>query len=399
MPWHRFARRIAASVIGFFRVEAASGIVLFAAACAALVWANSPWGASYARLFAWPAALPLHLVVQEGLMTVFFFVVGMEVKRELVAGELRSLRSALLPAAAALGGMAAPAAIYALLNQGGPGARGWAIPMATDIAFCAGCLTLLGRHAPRALVVFLTALAIFDDLGGVLVIALFYGRTFSAPWLVVVAAVAGLVLLGNRKGLTHWIVYLAAGVALWVAMYESGVHPTIAGVLLGVLIPAGPADEAPVAGNGAGVVAGNGGGVIDRFIEALHPWVAFGVMPLFALSSAGVALGRMPLASLLSPVTLGAGLGLFLGKQAGIFLVAIAAIRAGLAPMPGDARPSQLYGVAVIGGIGFTVALFIAELAFPDAPALLAAAKVGIIGGSLLAGAFGSLVLRLAARP
>jgi NhaA family Na+:H+ antiporter len=382
MPWHRLARRLAASLIGFFRVEAASGIVLFAAACAALVWANSPLGPGYARLFAWPAALPLHLVVQEGLMTVFFFVVGMEIKRELVAGELRSLRSALLPAAAALGGMAAPAAIYALLNQGGPGARGWAIPMATDIAFCAGCLTLLGRRAPRALVVFLTALAIFDDLGGVLVIALFYGRTFSAPWLLVVAAVAGLVILGNRKGLTHWVVYLAAGVALWVAMYESGVHPTIAGVLLGLLIPTAPADDAPV----------------DRMIAALHPWVAFGVMPLFALSSAGVALGGMSMASLLSPVTLGAGLGLFLGKQAGIFLVAIAAVRAGLAPMPGDARPAQLYGVAVIGGIGFTVALFIAELAFPEAPALLAAAKVGIIGGSLLAGAFGSVVLRLAAR-
>jgi NhaA family Na+:H+ antiporter len=362
--WHR--------VTGFFELEAASGIVLFLAALVAVVWANA--GSSYSAVF---SGLVL-TVIQDGLMTIFFFTVGMEIKRELVVGELRTLGSALLPAIAALGGMIVPAGIFALLNHGGPGAAGWAIPMATDIAFCVGCMTLLGDRVPRALVVFLTALAIFDDLGGVLVIALFYGSGLHWLWLLATALIAIAVFLCGRVGFTHWFLYLIAGAALWFTVHHSGVHATIAGVLLGFLIPARP----------------KGGSPIDSMVRALHPWVAFGVMPLFALASSGVVLSSFPADF---SVPLGAGLGLLVGKQLGIFLFTLAAAGLGIARLPGSVK--QVYGVAVLGGIGFTVALFIAELAFAPAPGLLAGAKLGILAGSLLAGIAGSLVLRFTSRP
>jgi len=380
----RLAQRMIEPLIEFFRLEAASGIVLFAAAVAALVWANSPWRGSYASLFHHPVfGVSPHEAIQDGLMTIFFFVVGMEIKRELSVGALKTLASASLPVIAALGGMLVPSGIFALLNRGGPGQAGWAIPMATDIAFCIGCLTLLRGRVPHALVVFLTALAIFDDLGGVLVIALFYGSGLHWIWLLTGAAIAALVLLCNRAGLGRWFVYLPAGLALWVAVHHSGIHATIAGVVLGLLVPAQPAERSP----------------IDAFIHALHPWVAYGVMPLFALASTGVELGGVSPATLLAPVPLGAALGLILGKQLGIFTFAFAAVRFGLSPMPGDARPIQLYGVAVVGGIGFTVALFISGLAFHGAPALLAQAKLGVLLGSLVSGVAGYSILRLTAGP
>lgn len=326
-----------------------------------MVWANL--GGSYAAVFNGTVLA----VIQDGLMTLFFFTVGMEIKRELVTGELKTLGSALLPGIAALGGMLVPAGIFALLNRGGPGAVGWAIPMATDIAFCVGCMTLLGDRVPRGLVVSLTALAIFDDLGGVLVIALFYGSGLQWPWLLATALVAVGIVFCGRLG---WLVHVLGGVALWFTVHHSGVHATIAGVLLGFLVPATPKG-------------------IDRFLRVLHPWVSFGVMPLFALASSGVVLGGGLPADLSVP--LGAGLGLFLGKQAGIFVFALVAVKLGVAKLPGTVW--QLYGVSVLGGIGFTVALFIAELAFSQTPALLAGAKLGILAGSLLAGVAGLLLL------
>jgi Na+:H+ antiporter, NhaA family len=367
----------------FFRLEAASGIVLFLAALLAIAWANSPWRGAYFALFEHTIfGFSARDAIEDGLMAVFFFSVGMEIKRELSTGALSTFAAAILPAIAALGGMLVPALIFAALNRGGAGAAGWAIPTATDIAFCIGVLALLGSRVPRALVVFLTALAIFDDLGGVLLIALFYGKGLQWIWLAASAGVAGCVLLCNRFGLARWFVYLPAGLALWFTLHHSGVHAAISGVLLGLLVPARPADRAPING----------------FIHALHGWVAFGVMPLFALSSTGVDLSGLSPAMLLTPVTVGGALGLILGKQIGIFAFTAAAVRLGLSPMPGNARWLQLYGVAVLGGLGFTVALFVAGLAFDGEPALLSGAKLGVIFGSLISGVGGYLILRLARR-
>jgi NhaA family Na+:H+ antiporter len=384
------AVRALLSIRVFFRREAASGVVLFASTAAALLWANSPWRGLYQRILEtrlplgsgpWAAAFSVHALVNDGLMSLFFFVVGMEIKRELLTGALNSARKALLPAVAALGGMVVPAALFAAINRGGPGLRGWAIPMATDIAFAIGVLTLLKAKGrlPDALIVFVTALAIFDDIGGILVIALFYGTGVELAWLAGSAVLTAAMFAVGRSLVRQWPVYLLFGAALWFTLHEGGVHPTIAGVLLGLAIPARSdvPEEAP----------------LERFIHRLHPWVAFGVMPLFALSSAGVDLSATHPAQLFAPITLGSALGLLVGKQAGIFAFTWVAIRAGLAPSPGGATNLQLYGVALVAGIGFTVALFIAGLAFPE-PLLLAEAKVGVLLGSLLSGVAGACVLR-----
>ncbi len=415
----------------FFRLEAASGIVLLACAVAALVWANAD-AASYHAVLDYPlrvgagaftAAFTVHALVNDGLMTVFFFVVGMEIKHELAAGELRSPGQALLPLVAALGGMALPALIYVAFNAGGPGSAGWGIPVATDIAFCIGVLTLLRSRVPHALVVFLTALAIFDDIGGILVIALFYGSGLHAPWLLGAAGVVGLLAAMSRAHVQRGLAYLAAGAALWFAFHEGGVHATIAGVVLGLAVPARarnrPGDVLAALGahlaqlDRARESRDEGLATdellylderiselqapLDRFVDRLHPWVAFGVMPIFALANAGVTLGGGA-AAWAGPVAVGTALGLLVGKAVGIFGFTLVAVRFGLARIPGDAGRAKLFGVATVGGIGFTVALFIASLAFPDAPALLDQAKIGVLAGSLAAGVAGALLL-LRTRP
>ena len=369
-------RALARPVLSFARLDAAGGLVLFAAAAAALLWANSPARGLYHRLFDGAVTLgafrvPTATLIDDGLMSLFFFVVGAEIKRELAVGELSSFRKALLPAVGALGGMVAPAAIFAALNRGGPGLRGWAIPMATDIAFSVGVLALLKGRVARGLVVFLTALAIFDDLGGILVIAIFYGHGLHAWWLLAAAGLLGIAVAAGRRGAIGFAPYLILGVPLWIAVHQSGVHATMAGVALGLAVPARA-----------------------RFVHALQPWVTFLILPLFALGSSGVDLSGVRAADLLQPICLGAGLGLFAGKQVGIFAFTMASVKLGLAAMPGGARPAQLYGVAIVGGIGFTVALFIAGLAFPDA-ALLAQARLGILLGSLAAGVIGYGWLRV----
>jgi Na+:H+ antiporter, NhaA family len=382
-------RAVVAPLQAFFRLEAASGIVLGAGAVVALVLANTAAAPVYfgvvskpVRVVAGPFAAELSLlrVVDDGLMTVFFFLVGMEIKREIARGELASLGRALLPAVAALGGMLVPAALYLAWNPTGPGRAGWGIPMATDIAFTIGCLTLLGRRVPQPLQVFVTALAIFDDIGGIVVIALFYGHGLDAPWIAATAGVGALLWIVGRRRPWGLPLYLVGGAALWLALGRAGIHATIAGVILGFLVPAGPDDR------------------LDRFVDAIHPWVAFGIMPLFALTNAGVSLGAGSLSELFGPVALGSAVGLFAGKQVGVFAFTRAATALGLAPSPGGASSAKLYGVAMLAGIGFTVALFIAQLAFSDDPALLMQAKLGILVGSALSGLGGSLVLRATPR-
>ncbi len=407
------------------------GIVLLACTVVALAWANSPWGDAYRQLWKTPigigpAAHPLTLSlrhwIDDGLMAVFFLLVGLEIKRELLVGELASRRQAALPIAAAVGGMLLPALLYTLVNAGGEGARGWAIPMATDIAFALGVLTLLGPRVPLGLKVFLAALAIVDDLGSVVVIAFFYGSDIHLGALAAVAGIVAALVVLNRAGIVALGPYLLLGIGLWLAVHESGVHATIAGVLLSLTIPA----RAPV---NADAFSRDARGLLDEFDrgetgdtlvitsrrqqEALHGLdqlatsvtppllrlehvlhrpVAFAIMPVFALANAGVPLGVFGDA-LGSPVALGVALGLLLGKTTGITLFSWMAVRAGLAVLPAGVSWRAVHGVAWLGGIGFTMALFVAGLAFEDSP-LLETAKAGVLAASTIAGVVGSLILR-----
>jgi Na+:H+ antiporter, NhaA family len=379
---------VLAPLQAFFRLEAASGLLLLGCAVAALAWANlAP--ESYQAVFSAPLELALggarlrltpHAVVNGGLMTLFFALVGMEIKREVVEGELRTFGQAVLPGIGALGGTIVPAAIFLAFNRGGPGAAGWGIPMATDIAFCVGVLTLLRRRVPRALLVFVTALAIFDDIAGIVVIALFYGSGVHGGYLVAALAVAGLAVLLSRARVASGAAWLAVGAALWWALHGAGLHATLAGVVVGFAVPAR--------------ARAGGDPPLERFERLLHPWMAYGVMPLFALANSGVAIAAIDPARLTGPVAVGTAIALFAGKQAGIFLFTLAAVRLGVSGIPGGASWAKLLGVSMVAGIGFTVALFIAGLAYPDAPHLLDEAKVGILAGSLAAGVAGALVLR-----
>jgi len=411
----------------FFRLEAASGILLLAAAAAALLWANSPWSALYLSVFDHPLSLgfgdsvgrfTVRQLINDGLMTVFFFVVGMEIKRELVSGELRTFSRAMLPLVAAAGGMVVPAGIYFLLNRGGPGQPGWAIPMATDIAFCIGILTLLKSRVPHPLIVFLTALAIFDDMGGILVIALFYGSGLHVDWLLGALALTGGLFALNRLNVGNGLVWTAGGGALWYALHHGGIHATLAGVVLGLMIPSRPeraaseviaelhAHTAKLVQRPSDEELGNAEVLaieekledleapLNRFVHLLHPYMAFFIMPVFALANSGVSLAGVGLAELAGAIPLGAMLGLFVGKQLGIFACTFVAVKLGLSGVPGNASWVKVYGVCMVAGIGFTVALFIAGLAFPTAE-LLDQSKVGILLGSLLSGVGGYLILRL----
>jgi len=411
-------------------MEAAGGIVLFGAALVAFLLANSPWSEGFLSLWTTPVELrfgelgfqaSLRQVINDGLMTVFFFVVGMEIKRELVEGELRRFRQAVLPAIAASGGVLLPALIFFVLNRGTPGEKGWAIPMATDIAFSIGCVLLLGSRVPRGLLVFLTALAIFDDIAGIAVIALFYGGGLNLLGLEWVAVLALIVFAAARLGVESAVVYAVGMVALWLGFHHAGVNGTLAGVLLGLLVPAvtrRPVREVLAALRSHSMKTLEGEERLDsgellhvcdevraavpplqRFEHALHPWVAFLILPLFGLANAGVSLAGMALSSLTAPVFLGTAVGLFVGKQLGIFAFTWAAVKAGAAAVPGGAPWSRVYGVAMVAGIGFTVALFIANLAFRHAPELLSQARLGVLVGSLVSGLSGTLLLRLLPAP
>ena len=374
----------------FFELESAGGIALCAAAALALILANSPLGALYTRLLDTPLAVqldgliikkPLLLWIDDGLMAVFFMLVGLEVKRELLEGGLSRRSDAILPALAALGGMIAPALIYALCNWGDAAAlRGWATPTATDIAFALGVLALLGPRVPASLKLFLLAIAIIDDLGAILIIALFYTADLSVTALALAAGGVGVLLALNLAGVSRRAPYLLAGVFLWVCVLKSGVHATIAGVIVGLAVP---------------LRAGGDASPLADLEHDLHPWVAFGVLPLFAFANAGVRLAGMTAAILLDPIQLGVALGLFFGKQLGVAGAIWLAVRCGLGALPEGADWRQMYGLALLTGIGFTMSLFIGTLAFP-AEGYDVDVRTAVLLASLLSGVCGYLVLRTA---
>ena len=382
----------------FLHLEASGGLILMMATLLALVVANSPLSNHYKALLDLPVeirvgtfgiAKPLLLWVNDGLMAVFFFLVGLELKREVVEGHLSNPRQASLPAFAALGGMLVPAALYAAFNRGDSSAMGgWAIPTATDIAFALGVLSLLGKRVPTALKAFLLSVAIFDDLGAIIVIALFYTAKLSLLSLVIaIVLVLGLACL-NRFGVTRPAAYFLLGVPLWVAVLKSGVHATLAGVVLAMFIPLRTA-EAP----GPAPAPKS---LLRHLEHALHPWVAFGVLPIFAFANAGVDLGGMSVSDVLHPVPSGIIAGLFLGKQIGILGLSWIAVRLGIASPPEGVGWRHLYGVALLCGIGFTMSLFVASLAFEQGGApFLGLERLGILIGSLVSGLLGYVVLRI----
>ena len=414
----------------FFKTEAAGGIVLMAAAIVALLWANSPFAASYADLWgtyltvgagSFEISKPLILWVNDGLMAIFFFVVGLEIKREVLAGELAEPRKAALAIAAALGGMVVPATLYFAVTAGTDRAIGWGIPMATDIAFALGVLALLGSRAPLALKVFLTAVAIVDDLGAVVVIAIFYTAQINVSALVGSLAVVAVLAVVNRLGVQRTSVYALLGVAAWVLMLKSGVHATIAGVLVALTIPAtrkmdevafadrvgdllarfrqgiqgSPTDPTPdqsAAVHSIEVACERVETPLARLEHGLHGLVAFFIMPVFALANAGVALGGGVGALITDTVALGVMLGLVVGKPVGVMLLAFLAVKTGLAALPAGVTWRHVLGVSFLTGIGFTMSIFIANLAFGPG-ALLDSAKVGILAASILSGVLGAAVL------
>jgi NhaA family Na+:H+ antiporter len=379
----------------FFEHEAAGGIVLIGAAALALALVNSPMAWLYDALLDTPVVIqigalaidkPLLLWINDGLMAVFFFLVGLEIKREIIEGRLSSPRKAAFPVVAAVGGMLAPALIYFLLNQGDTIALGgWAIPAATDIAFAVGILALLGSRVPAALKVFLLALAIIDDLGAIVIIALFYSSELSLPVLGIAAA--GTAVLGylNYRDVTRNAPYLITGLVVWVCVLKSGVHATLAGVIVALFIPLRTADE-------------NQESPLKRVEHDLAPWVSFGVMPIFAFANAGVALHGLSLGDLFAGIPLGVALGLFVGKQLGIMSFLWAAVRVGIARLPEGIGWAQVYGVSILAGIGFTMSLFIGTLAFFD-PDHTAGVRIGVLSGSITSALIGYLVLRLSLQP
>jgi NhaA family Na+:H+ antiporter len=371
----------------FFAAESAGGLILMAAALAALIVANSPWSELYfTTLHVKIGGLSVEHWINDGLMAVFFMLVGLEIKREMLVGQLSNWSQRALPGFAALGGMLVPALIYLAFNWNNPETLdGWAIPAATDIAFALGVLSLLGKRVPISLKIFLSALAILDDLGAVLIIALFYTSGLSIAMLVASLAVMAVLVALNRCGVKRLLPYLLAGGLLWFFMLQSGIHATLAGVILALCIPLGSRDDESKS-------------PLLHLEEKLHPWVAFAVVPIFGFANAGVSLAGISPGNLIDPVPLGVTLGLLLGKQIGVFGLAALAIRAGWARLPEECGWLQLYGVALLCGIGFTMSLFIGALAFPASPQLVDEVKVGVLMGSVLSAILGVMVLLKAKR-
>src|SRR5690554_1013284 len=414
----------------FTQIEAASGVVLLVAAAVAMVWANSPLADSYFHLLEeWVVELqfgPIRLeesfghMVNDGLMAIFFFVVGLEIKRELVLGELRDPRVAALPVMAAVGGMVVPALIYVALAGGTPGAEtGWGIPMATDIAFAVGVLSLLGRKVPTSGKLFILALAIADDIGAILVIAIFYTSDLRFAWLVAALAGLAVVTVAQRVGIRSLAFYWPVAIAIWFALLESGVHATLAGVALGLLTPARPMyspqeldrkarqilDMYPMGDTVEDLqhaeheamllteISRESASPLTRLEHKMLPWSSFAVIPLFALANAGVSFAGTDVADLIThPVSLGVGLGLLFGKPIGITLFTWLAVRLRIGRMPVGTRWPHIIGLGFAAGIGFTVALFVTALAFDD-PRLGDIAKVGIFAGSIIAAILGAVIL------
>lgn len=376
----------------FIRLESSGGIVLMAAALAGLIAVNSPLTGQYEKLLSsymtvelagYGVDKPLLLWINDGLMALFFLLVGLEIKREIIEGQLASRAQASLPLIAALGGLSAPALIYYGINSSNPlDARGWAIPAATDIAFAIGVISLLGRRVPESLKICLVALAIIDDLAAIVIICLFYTGGIALGYLAAAAAAAFLLLILNRFDVTAVGAYIAIGVLLWIFVLKSGVHATLAGVITALAIP---------------LKATKGGSPLKELEHNLHPWVVFGILPVFAFANSGVPLGGFSPELLLKPVTAGITIGLFIGKQLGVMVFTWVAVSLGLCSLPEGVRWRQYYGMALLTGIGFTMSLFIGNLAF-DTVDRASSVRIGVICGSLLSGLAGYLVLRFGPR-
>ncbi|MDH3254730.1 MAG: Na+/H+ antiporter NhaA [Acidobacteriota bacterium] len=378
----------------FLRLESASGLLLIGAAVLALLLDNSPLAWLYDGLLEVPMSVqigalkldkPLLLWINDGLMAVFFLLVGLEIKREILKGELSSRATAALPVLAAVGGMVAPALVFLAVNQDMPdNLRGWAIPAATDIAFALGILKLAGPRVPLSIKVFLTALAIIDDLGAIVIIAIFYTSQLSMTSLGLAALFAVGLFVLNRQGVVRYTPYVLLGIALWVCVLKSGVHATLAGVVMALAIPlrTGGEEDSP----------------LECMEHALHPWVAFLVMPIFAFANAGVSLAGLTLGDLFAPLSLGIAAGLIVGKQAGVFLLTWLAVVTGIARRPAEASWAQVYGASLLAGVGFTMSLFIGTLAF-DGPEYASAVRVGVLSGSFVCGLLGYIVMRFAPGP
>ena len=378
----------------FFKLEAASGLVLLISAVIALIISNSNFSSLYfetlqSYLFIGinniGLKMSLHHWINDALMAVFFFFVTLEIKREFIQGELSSPKQALLPIIAAIGGMLVPALIYIYINFGnGDTINGWAIPSATDIAFSLGVLSLLGSRVPISLKVFLTALAIIDDLGAIIIIAFFYTGDLSIQYLSLLLLTFIALLILNKSGIKKFLPYLILGLILWFFTYQSGVHATISGVLLATVIPHRKKNEEY--------------SLLTKIEHNISSYVAFGIMPLFALANAGVSLDGINLESFLSPVPLGIVLGLFVGKQIGVFLFSIISIKLKIAQMPNNANWMSFYGVGILTGIGFTMSLFIGNLAFVENIEYIDGVKIGVLTGSLLSALIGYSLLLLTAK-
>jgi Na+:H+ antiporter, NhaA family len=414
----------------------AGAALLMLAMAVALVWANSPWRESYEHLLHIPIAVSiggatlnhsLHHWINDGVMGIFFFYVGLEIKREILVGELSTLRKATLPAVAAVGGMVLPAGIYVALNSGGPGAGGWGIPMATDIAFALGVLALLGDRVPLGLKVFLTALAIVDDIGAVVVIAVFYTGSVAMSWLALGLAFIGISILLNRLGARNPVLYFLIGTVAWFGFLESGVHATIAAILMAFTIPArtridgadfrervqfllarlkalGSPDDTEMNSNAQQALYERMNAIIDhasaplqRIETSLHGPVTFVVLPLFALANAGVSFDGGVGSRIADPIALGIIAGLVLGKVVGVSIAALAAVKLRIADLPANVTWSQLMASGLLAGIGFTMSLFVGGLAFSN-PAQVETAKIGVLAASTIAGVIGFVWLRLATR-
>lgn len=376
----------------FLRLEAASGILLVFAAILAMIVVNSPASGWYNGLLDIPVAIqfgdfqiakPLLLWINDGLMAIFFFLIGLEIKREVLAGELSEPSRVVLPVIGAIGGMAIPAVIYSIINWGDPLAmRGWAIPSATDIAFALGVLALLGDRVPQTLKIFLMTLAIIDDLGAIVIIALFYTAELSVSSLVVAGFAVALLAIMNKRGVIGLTPYILVGFILWAAVLKSGVHATLAGVITAFFIPFRKEEGQSIT-------------QLERMEHDLHPAVAYAILPIFAFTNSGIPFGAMSMEALLHPVPLGIAAGLFFGNQIGVFGFSWLAIKLGFSQLPEGMSWIQLYGVALLCGIGFTMSLFVGSLAFAGAGSDYAIdERVGIILGSLMSGILGYLLLR-----
>lgn len=378
--------------------EAAGGVLLMFTAALAIVIANSPWASAYQHLLHLPVGpvltdklgpMTVHMWINDGLMAIFFLLVGLEIKRELVDGRLASWEQRRLPALPALMGMAVPALIYLAVSRGEPGlADGWAIPAATDIAFAVGALALLGRHAPLSLKVMLVSVAIIDDMGAVAIIAVFYTSSLNLLALAGAAGIVAVLLACNRLRVVSLWPYLIGVAALWYVTLLSGVHATIAGVVGALLIP-----------YSTGGSEAREASPLLKLEHGLAPWVGFLIVPAFGFANAGVSFGNLGLSDIFAPLPLAIALGLLLGKQLGVFGGVLLAVKTGLASKPHGASWLQIYGVAMLCGIGFTMSLFIGELAFPDQADKIDAAKIGILLGSLLSAVIACLILRFAPKP